>query len=274
MELHDRTAIVTGSGRGIGRALAIELSRHGANVLCCARNKTHIEETVALITNAGGSAISVPTDVTDWPQVCAMTQLAIDRFGQIDVLFNNAGSFDVIGGLWEIDPDAWWHDVTVNLRGPMLCCRAVLPHMIKRDEGIILNMNGGGAESPLPGGSAYGSSKAALLRLTDTLAAELEIVGSRVLVFAIGPGLVRTTMTQLQADSKAGRKWIPSTRRSLKNGNHHPPEDCAQATIELLRIACSELNGRIFDVGTDFNAIAQDTAAIKQNDRHTLRSRY
>lgn len=271
MELKGKTAIVTGSGRGIGRALALEFSRQGANVGCCARSEKEIQETVALIEKEGGHAIAIPTDITQKEQVERMIKKVLEHFGQIDVLFNNAGSFQAIGGLWEVDPEIWWHDVTVNLRGAMLCCRAVLPHMMKRNEGIIINMSGGGFDNPFPGGSGYACSKAALMRLTDSLARELERMGSSVLVFGMGPGLVRTRMTELQINTPEGLRWIPVVKKMFDQKQDRPPEDCAKATVELIRIACPELNGRIFDVETDFNKVSRQASKIKERDLFTLR---
>ncbi len=273
MKLRGRTVIVTGSGRGIGRTLALEFSRQGANVGCCARSEKEIQKTVALIEKEGGCAIAIPTDITQREQVEKMVKEVLERFGQIDVLFNNAGSFQAIGSIWEVDPELWWHDITVNLRGPMLCCRAVLPHMMKRDKGIIINMSGGGFSSPFPGGSGYACSKAASMRLTDSLAKELERMGSSVLVLGMGPGLVRTKMTELQITTSEGLKWIPSVKKMFDQKQDKPPEDCAKATIELIRIACPEINGRIFDVETDFNKVAKQALEIKEKDLFVIRLR-
>lgn len=255
MELNGRTVIVTGSGSGIGRALALAFGREGASVVCCARRPALIEETVAGIEEDGGRGLAAPTDVTKREQVAAMVERTLAAFGQIDVLFNNAGSFRAIGGLWEVDPDVWWRDVTVNLLGPMLCCHEVLPHMIARDEGIIINMNGGGATVALAGGSGYGCSKAGLMRMTDNIATELKRVGSSVLAFGMGPGLVRTDMTEYQATRPEGLKWIPGTRESFEQQRTRPPEDCAAATIELVRLACPEISGRNFGAGQDWDKV-------------------
>ena len=273
MELKGKTAIVTGSGRGIGRALALEFSREGANVGCCARSEEEVRKTVALIEKEGGHGIAIPTDVTRKDEVEKMVKEVLEHFGQIDVLFNNAGSFQAIGGVWEVDPEVWWHDVTVNLRGPMLCSQAVLPHMMKRNEGIIINMSGGGFDSPFPGGSGYACSKAASMRLTDSLAKELERIGSSVLVLGMGPGLVRTKMTELQITTPEGLKWIPLVKKMFDQKQDRPPEDCAKATVELIRIACPELNGRIFDVETDFIKVAKQLSEIKEKDLFVLRLR-
>jgi NAD(P)-dependent dehydrogenase (short-subunit alcohol dehydrogenase family) len=271
MELKDRIAIVTGAGSGIGRALAVEFARQSARVVCCGRRIERLRDTVAGIEKAGGEALAVQTDVTVAADVDRLMRATIERFGGLDVLFNNAGSFNAIGGLWEVDPEAWWNDVTINLRGPMLTARAALAIMMKQDRGVILNMNGGGSTYPLPGGSAYGSSKAALLRFTETLARELERVGSKVLVMAMGPGLVRTEMTELQAESELGRKWIPSTAECIAQGKTRRPDDCAHSTVELLRWIHPGFNGRIFGTGMDFAQVAQRLASADAGDALRMR---
>jgi NAD(P)-dependent dehydrogenase (short-subunit alcohol dehydrogenase family) len=273
MELKDRTVIVTGAGRGIGRALALEFGRQGANVVCCGRGEQHIKDTTSAIESEGGSALAVKCDVTNREQVDAMIATTLSRFGRIDVLFNNAGSFDAIGAIWEVEPEVWWKDVTINLLGPMLCSRAVLTHMMERNEGIIVNMDGGGSGNPFAGGSGYACSKAALLRLNDSLAAELKRSDSAVMVFGMGPGFVRTDMTELQAVSPLGLKWMPGSKAAFDAHQDGPPENCAKATVELLRVACPELSGRVFGVGTDFAAVASRAKEIAERDLLTLRIR-
>jgi len=255
MELTGKVVIVTGAGSGVGRALALEFGRGGARVVCAARRADRLQETVTAIEAEGGTGLASPTDVTDIAQVDRMVSQALDAFGQVDVIFNNAGSFGSLGAVWEVDPDAWWHDVTVNLRGTMLCCRAVLPHMLQRDSGIVINMSGG---SQIPGGTGYSSSKVAVVRFTELLARELEQEGSSVLAFTMGPGFVRTEMTELQIDTPMGRKWLPSSKEAVDKGSDRPPEDCARATMELVRIACPVLNGRTFGPDTDFANALRD----------------
>ncbi len=271
MELAGKTAIVTGSGRGIGRALAIEFASHGANVVICARREADLAETAAIIKKNGGSVLSIPCDVTKRDQVDSLIARTLETFGTIDVLFNNAASYRAIGAVWEVDPDLWWTDVTTNFLGPMLFCRGVLQHMMKRDEGIIINMSGGGGVVPLTGGSGYGSSKAALIRFSETLAKELEREGSNVLVLMMGPGLVKTETTLLQTTDPKGLKWIPSTKETFDAGTERAPEDCARQTVELLRIASSEMNGRMFHTAMDLADVAKRKAEIKAKDLYVLR---
>ena len=248
MKIAGTSVIVTGAGRGVGRALAVEFGRRGARVACVARSRPQLEETAALIEAGGGEAMVAAADVTDRAVVEAMTAAVMARFGAIDVLFNNAGSFACLGGLWEVDPEIWWRDITVNLLGVMLCARAVLPQMMERGRGVIFNMNGG---DRIPGGTGYSCSKAAVRRLTELMAREQEVEGTGVLVLGMGPGFVRTAMTEIQLTTEAGRKWLPSSREAVVQGRDNPPEKCALTTMEILENLCPEMNGNHFGAGMD-----------------------
>jgi len=255
MDLKDKVVIVTGAGSGVGRALALAFGANGARVVCAARRLDRIEETAKAIEAAGGTARAVKTDITDIDQVESMVSQTLDAFGQIDVLFNNAGSFAALGAVWEVDPDLWWNDVTVNLRGTMLCCRAVLPYMLKRDSGILINMAGG---NQIPGGTGYSCSKVGVARFTELLAKELKHEGASVFAFTMGPGFVHTEMTEIQIQEPEGRKWLPSSKDLVEQGKDRAPEDCAQATIKLVRVACPELSGGRFGPDTDFDKALRD----------------
>ncbi len=254
MKLEGKTVIVTGSGSGIGRALAVEFAKNQAKVVCCGRRKERLDETVALIEQAGGTGLAIATDITQKHQVQNLVSITLEKFDSIDVLFNNAGSFQSIAGVHEADPDIWWRDVTVNLYGSFLMIRYVLPCMLERNEGIIINMNGG---RPV-GGSGYACGKAGLMELTRILCEELKILKSDVMIFGAGPGLVKTEMTQLQADTEAGRKWIPSTKEAFETGKTRQPEEIAVATIKLISIAKPSLSGKYYSANTDFEEFQKE----------------
>jgi NAD(P)-dependent dehydrogenase (short-subunit alcohol dehydrogenase family) len=274
VDLDGKTAIVTGAGSGVGRELARTFARAGANVVCCGRTPSRLEASVGLIEAEGGSAVATPTDVADWDQVQHMVQDTLRRFDQIDLLFNNAGSFQMVGPVWEADPQVWWHDVTVNLLGSMHCCRAVLPHMIARDEGILINMDGGGgAGGPNVGGSAYGCSKAALVRFSEGLAKELEQIGSSVMVFCMNPGFVHTAMTENLISTPEKRKWQAHVPRLMGSQQEMLPDACARATMRLLQVAGPELSGRVFYVDTDFREIDRRRTKIRRQDLYVMRRR-
>jgi NAD(P)-dependent dehydrogenase (short-subunit alcohol dehydrogenase family) len=271
MDLKGKTAVVTGAGSGVGRELARFFARAGAYVVCCGRRESKLKETVNAIQDAGGVGLAVPTDVADWNQVLKMVKCTRERFGEIDILFNAAGSFRYVGPVWEADPEIWWRDVTVNLLGSMHCCRAVLPHMIERKSGFIINMDGGGGSlGPNIGGSAYGCSKVALCRFTEGLARELEREGHPILVFCMMPGLVRTEMTEYLVDSPEKMKWQGHVIEMRGTSAEFPADACAKATIELLSIASPELNGRIFYVDTDYVRIDKCKEKIRAEDLYVL----
>src|SRR5262245_18767680 len=173
MELSGKSVLITGAGRGIGRATALELAGRGARVFCAARHLDQLKATERLIQTRGGVARSMVADVTEARQVNQMAAAARRAFGGIDVLINNAGSFKAIGAVWEVSQKDWQRDVMTNFLGPFLCCQAVLPVMMRQKRGVIINLAGGGIDRPFLGASGYGSSKTGLMRLTDTLALEL-----------------------------------------------------------------------------------------------------
>lgn len=290
--LRGGSAIVTGAGTGIGRELALAFGREGASVVCCGRRAEPVRETAALIEKAGGQALAVAADVTNRDQVDSLVQATLKRFGRIDLLYNNAGSFRPLGAVWQADPETWWQDVTVNLYGAVLCCMAVLPHMRERRHGIIINMDGGGGAcgpdivlhrlgtADVPrfnganvGGSAYGCSKAALMRFTEGLARELEIDGSPVLVFGMNPGFVRTAMTEQLPAAKSGNDWQAFVGHMFEQGVDRPPTDCAQAALRLLRAASPALNGCVFDVDTDFEEVHRHESQVRKNELYLMRLR-
>lgn len=250
MQLDGKTILITGSGTGVGRGVAIVFARHGANVVVCGRRESKLKETISLIEAEGGNAIAVPTDITQPDQVENLVKASREAFGQVDVLFNNATSFRSIAPVYEVDPDIWWNDVAVNLYGTLLMMRAVMPAMIARDEGVIINMTGG---KPT-GGSGYACGNVGIEELTRVTAMELDTLESAVLVFVCGTGgLVRSEITELQAQSPAGQKWIPSTREGFDKGEFRNPEDIGLATIEMLKAATIASRGKTYNPYADFS---------------------
>ncbi len=273
MELRNSTAVVTGAGSGIGRAIARSLADAGCHVFCCGRRLGPLEETVALITDAGGSAAPAHVDITDYGLVEGAIRDALASRGAIDILVNNAGLFGCIGPLWDIDPQQWWRDVTVNLRGTMHCCRAVLPSMIERNTGLVVNMSGGGATWPLLAGSGYGCSKTAILRLTDTTAFELSRRGSKVIALALDPGFNDTGMTRNLAASEDIDTWMPHVHRMMEQKEGNTPEVVGRCLVELAQHACPQMAGRVFSVPFDARELARQGAELTAQDLLTLRLR-
>jgi 3-oxoacyl-[acyl-carrier protein] reductase len=186
-ELAGTAALVTGGGRGIGRGIALELTRAGARVAVAARTREQVEETAA---ETGGVAIQA--DVSRRADVERMVAQVEEELGPIDLLVNNAGIAIWEESAWKLEPEEWWHVLEVNVLGVYLCCRTVIPGMIARGGGRIVNVASGAAYLPGSTSTAYGASKAAVHRFSETLAAQLEPHG--IPVFSISPGLVRTDL--------------------------------------------------------------------------------
>jgi 3-oxoacyl-[acyl-carrier protein] reductase len=181
-------ALVTGGGRGIGANIARELAAAGMRVAVTGRTLKEIEETAR---EFGGlplqGDVSRREDVERWVRELEVT------LGPVDLLVNNAGIAIWEERGWEVEPEEWWHVFEVNVRGTYLCCRAVIPSMLERGGGRIVNVASGSAYLPGSTSTAYSASKAAVHRLSETLAAQL--AGQGIPVFSISPGLVKTAMT-------------------------------------------------------------------------------
>ncbi|MBI2872462.1 MAG: SDR family oxidoreductase [Chloroflexi bacterium] len=195
MEMQEMVAIVTGSSRGIGKGIARAFGHAGARVVVVARTETEgrlpgtIYQTAEEIKAAGGEALPVKCDVTEEEQVQAMVQKVKDAYGRIDVLVNNAG-VQVNVPIVELPTRHWDLTMRVNLRGPFLTCKSVLPVMLEQRRGNIINITSGGGETPRPRGVSYGVTKAGLNLFTRGLALEVQDYG--IAVNALNPGPVKT----------------------------------------------------------------------------------
>lgn len=243
MKLAGEISVVTGAGRGIGREIAVTHAREGAKVALLARTAGEIEAVAAEITAAGGTAQAYAADIVDLDAISRTLAVVENDLGPVSVLVNNAAAFAAIGPIWDVDPATWWRDVETNIRGTFNCCRAVLTGMRERNRGRIINMTGGGTFSSFPNGSGYATSKSGVLRFTecvnDTLA------GSGVRLFAMDPGLVRTSMTAYQLESAAGQKYLPDIEGLFERGINVPPTRAADLSVEIARGRFDRLAGRM-----------------------------
>ncbi|HJN88394.1 MAG: SDR family oxidoreductase [Dehalococcoidia bacterium] len=195
--MNGMVAIVTGASRGLGRAIAKEYAREGAKVVVCARQASPtglsgtIEETVRDIRNTAGEAIAVACDVADEAQVSDMVRQVMERYGRIDVLVNNAAIMVLGKSFLEISPDAWDQSVAVNMRGPFLTCRAVLPAMMSQKRGSIINIGSrSGFDHTQVGSVVYPASKAGMHMFSLTLAQEMR--EHNIAVNILNPGAMKS----------------------------------------------------------------------------------
>ena len=194
--LDGKVAVVTGGGRGIGRATAITLAQAGAKVMVTARTESEIEETATRIRKEGGEAQAFGADVSDWE---AMARLAAETewaFGPADIVVANAGVIEPVGDTWEVRPNEWAHSLDVNLTGVFYTARAFLPRMVDRDRGVLVFTSSGAATHPVPGWSAYCAAKAGLNHFVRNLAAEIDERGLGIRVHTFYPGIVDTAMQE------------------------------------------------------------------------------
>lgn len=200
-------ALVTGGSRGAGRAVALGLGAAGFAVAVVARSAGALDETRALLEGNGVRCVACVADVRDHNAVAAAVAAAEDTLGPISTVVNNAGTSLAIGPLWEADPGTWWTDIETSLGGAFNVCRSVIPGMIARGRGRILNVSSYAGLRPAPYQSAYGCAKAGLVSLTESLAASLRPYGIQ--AFTVTPGFVRTSLTVRLTESPEGRRWLP-----------------------------------------------------------------
>ena len=191
--LAGQVAVITGAGRGIGAAIAHELSRLGATAVLCGRTRAALESSAQAIAQAGGKAEVVPCDVTSLPSVEAAAKQVEASFGRVDILVNNAGVGGFGGPLHQLAPEAWEQILNTNLRGVYFTTRAFAPMMIRARSGHIINISSLAGKNALPNGAAYAASKWGLNGLSYSMAEELRAHNIRVAV--ICPGSTNTDLS-------------------------------------------------------------------------------
>lgn len=215
MKLRDQVALVTGGGRGIGRAVALAFAREGARVALAARTRTELDAVAAEVRGSGGRALTVPADVTQESSVVEVVARSLAEFGRLDILVTAAGAA-AFGPVADSKLEEWELMMAVNLRGVYLTCRAALAPMIRQRRGTIINVVSVAAKQPIPGCAAYAASKHGVLGFTRVLAEELRPHGVR--VGALCPGAVNTPLWDSIPNP-------PDRTRMLT------PEDVAEAAV-------------------------------------------
>ena len=252
---HD-VAIVTGAGRGIGRAIALSLAADGAAVAVCARTEQEIAETAALIANAGGRAIALKLDVRDVGGVRAVVEETAQRLGAVTLLVNNAGTPGPAGLDWEVNAEAWFECIEVVVQGAFLLCQAVVPGMIDRGSGRIINIASVSGTRAFPPITATSVAKTALIRFSEGLAGELNDHG--VQVFAIHPGVVRTRL-------------LESYGLQLPEEWYVGPERAGSLCARLASGRYDALSGRFLGIDDDLDELLKRADEITARDLYTLR---
>ncbi|WP_219419887.1 SDR family NAD(P)-dependent oxidoreductase [Pseudonocardia nigra] len=260
LPLQARTALVTGGGRGIGRATAVALAEAGASVAVLARSVQEVEQTVEELRATGNRAAGASGDVADAAALADALDRLTGELGTIDILVNNAGVSWPVGPTVGIDPEEFAQAVAINLVGPLRCIRHVLPGMLQAGWGRTVNVTTGAANPPgLPRAAAYSASKAGLNQLTLNLATEL--AGTGVAVTAVDPGPVDTAMQDYMRDQPAdviGDGVHQMFQRfHTESRLNHPTQPANLITA----LAAGDVTAEIVAVGSDRASALVDTAA-------------
>ncbi len=253
MLLSGQVAVITGGGRGIGRAIALKFAAEGADIVVAARTKSEIEAVAKEISDAGGRAAAVPADVAEEKHCEHLVRSAEAQFGRVDILVNNAGEYGPVKPVEEISPVEWDRVIAVHLRGAYLLTRLVLPGMYTRGSGVILNISSLSAKSAFAWGAPYAAAKAGMLGLTRVSAAEAARKGVRINAICPGP-VTETKMSKDLGQTLANRLGV-STEEQLKGflstvlqGRGQTANEIAAAALFLCSEQASAITGQSLNV--------------------------
>ena len=253
MLLPGKVAVVTGGGRGIGRAIAKRFAAEGAAVLLAARTEAELRSVASEIEQARGKSVWVSADVSREADCARVIAAARERLGPVDILVNNAGDYGPVKPVEEISPEEWDRVIAVHLRGAFLLTRLVLPEMYRRKSGAIVNISSLSAKSAFPWGSPYAAAKAGMLALTRVSAAEAARKGVR--VNAICPGPVTETKMSKDLGNVLAAKLNVSAEVQLQQflegilqGRGQTADEVAAAAVFLASDQASAITGQSLNV--------------------------
>ena len=275
MDLSDRSAIITGANQGFGKAIATEYVRAGAGVLLTARNEAmlrQVQQELKRIARPGRPVEILRADVAK-PEDCAATvERAAELMPDLCVLVNNAGVYGPKGAIEDVDWEEWVTAIEINLFGLVRMCREIIPLLRRKGYGKIVNLSGGGATNPMPRISAYAASKAAVVRMTDTLAEELK--DARVDVNAIAPGALNTRLLDEVIEAgpeKVGKAFYERSLKQAKEGGA-PLEKGAMLAVWLASAESDGVSGRLISaLWDDWANLGKRREELAKSDVYTLR---
>ena len=267
--LEERVALITGGGRGIGRAIARAYAVEGARLALVARTASELDETARLVGDEhGAEAITIVANVADYDEVKQAVARALDHYGCIDVLVNNAGNIGPVGRAWDNDPGEWARTIAVHLMGVFYGCHAVIPGMLERGRGRIVNMSGVGG----PNSSAYDAAKTGIVNLTENLA--LELRDTPITVNAISPGSIHTRMWEENRDLALAIGDMATYQRGVQvtSGQGASIERAAELAVFLGSDDCGTLSGRLIRAFADrFEEFPAKVDEIMASEAYQLR---
>ncbi len=265
------SALVTGGGRGIGRAVAEQLASEGAFVGVMARTAAEVEATVGAIREAGGEAEPLVADVLDATGLARAFERFRSQADGCDVLVCAAGVLRGIGPVGAVDPDLWWRDLETAVRGTQQVVRATLPALRSSERGAVVVLVGPGHNGELAYASGYGAAQAALARLVESW--DTEWRGDGIFCAAVNPGLVPTSLVRRLLDGPEGRRWLPRFNEAFAEGKEVGPEVAAEMVAWLAIHRPVELGGRVIPAPMTPTILEARAVRIVADDLLKLRLR-
>lgn len=271
LPLKEKTALITGGARGIGKTIAKQFLENGALVLICSRNKKELENTAIELDPSGKSIHCFPADISKFEECKSLFKYAVKLFGHLDILVNNAGIYGPVGLLEENPTEKWIETININLLGTVYCTQLAIPIMKKNKKGKIINLAGAGigGSKPLSRFSAYYTSKASIAAFTEVIASEL--INYNIRINCISPGAVNTYFSDylLSLDPEKVGPMYGKTLKQRKTGGD-PPELGAKLAVFLASDESSKISGKIISAKWDkIDNLKKITE--KDKNKYTLR---
>jgi NAD(P)-dependent dehydrogenase (short-subunit alcohol dehydrogenase family) len=275
MKLLGRNAIITGANRGFGFEIAKKFVEEGASVVICGRNASQVSHAVDRlhkIASVEQTVFGLPIDVSKEESVKKLINYAIAHLGRIDVVVNNAGVYGPKGLIEDVDSEEWITAIHINLISVFFMCKWILPHMKMNNAGKIINLSGGGATAPLPRISAYAASKAAVVRLTETLAEECKEYSIE--INAVAPGALNTRLLDEVLESgpdRVGKAFYEKALKQKSDGGT-PLGLGASLCVYLASSEGDGITGKLISAPWDpWQNLARYRDDLKNTDIYTLR---
>ena len=245
MNLEAKVAIITGSGGGIGRGIALRFGSLGAKVVVADLKSEGAKETVSLLEKAGGKGLALSTDITDRAQVQDMVKATIGTFGKLDILVNNAG-WDIMEPFMQNNPELWDKVIAINLKGPIYSTRAVLEHFMGRKYGKIVNVSSDAGRVGSSGEAVYSACKGGIIAFTKTIAREM--ARYQINVNCVCPGATDTPLLAEMTKGETGAKIIDAMTKAVPFRRLAKPEDIAGAIAFLASDEAGFITGQTLSV--------------------------